>query len=231
MLFAGLLLAGAALEAAPAQANDADRYRVIEGTASPDGRYAIALGLDAPKVDWKAFYDAESGAYLLDSSLPESEIRNYLVEVGTRRILAATGGHYIYSKPRITHLACGVQWSPDSQVFVQAVQRGWIGFCLAGRVQNGRLKTGPLDIGSKAAGFAWTFLAQRKNAAFLKHGHDLAILFSLASVRNDGVMVLQLDGAVPHLGEDDSNFEITETLQLGKDGAVKLLKVAYHKDD
>src|SRR6266403_2604654 len=57
---------------------DSDNYRVIHGSASPEGRFAIALGFARESIDWDALYDKETESYNAES---EEDIRNYVVDL------------------------------------------------------------------------------------------------------------------------------------------------------
>ena len=61
-----------------------DQYRVINGTTSPNGRYAIALGLDKKNIDWKSLYQKPvaggPGSYSVDPDKDDKIIRNYVVD-------------------------------------------------------------------------------------------------------------------------------------------------------
>jgi hypothetical protein len=63
---------------------DSDKYRVIHGSASPDGRFAIALGFAREPVDWDAEYDKETESYFPQG---EDGIRNYVVDLAQKKIL------------------------------------------------------------------------------------------------------------------------------------------------
>ena len=39
---------------------DSDKYRVIHGSVSPDGRFAIAMGLPPEQSNWDALYEDEN---------------------------------------------------------------------------------------------------------------------------------------------------------------------------
>src|SRR6266511_3724090 len=56
---------------------DSDKYRVIHGSASLDGRFAIALGFAREKIDWDALYDKEFGSYYVEGGA--EDIRKYVV--------------------------------------------------------------------------------------------------------------------------------------------------------
>ncbi len=68
---------------------DSDKYRVIHGSASPDGRFAIALGFAREKIDWDALYDQELGSYYVEGGA--EDIRNYVVDLAQKKILGETG--------------------------------------------------------------------------------------------------------------------------------------------
>jgi hypothetical protein len=58
---------------------DSEQYRVIHGSASPDGRFAIALGFARERIDWDALYDKELESYYAEGGA--EDIRNYVVDL------------------------------------------------------------------------------------------------------------------------------------------------------
>src|SRR6266536_5273344 len=101
---------------------DSDNYRVIHGSASPDGRFAIALGFARESIDWDALYDKETESYNAES---EEDIRNYVVDLAQKKILGQTGAGWTGTRRRYNHPECVVTWSPDSSFFVQLLANKW----------------------------------------------------------------------------------------------------------
>jgi hypothetical protein len=52
---------------------DSDKYRVIHGMASPDGRFAIAMGLPPGQSDWDALHDEDG--YFYESGIDDYTCR------------------------------------------------------------------------------------------------------------------------------------------------------------
>ena len=95
---------------------DSDKYRVIHGSASPDGRFAIALGFTREPVDWDALYDKETESYYTEN---DEGIRNYVVNLAQKKILGETGAAWAGTRRRYNHPECVLTWSPNSSFFVQ----------------------------------------------------------------------------------------------------------------
>jgi len=114
---------------------DSEKFRVIHGTASPDGRYAIALGLARDKIDWEDFRDKELETGEKIYTAEEEDRLNYVVDLPHQRILGKTGCHYFGTKQSYNHRDCVVAWSPDSRTFVQVTNSKWsYDECRAGRI-------------------------------------------------------------------------------------------------
>jgi len=214
-LAAALLLAGCA-GTSPGK----DQFAAIEGTKSPDGRYAIALGANAnPNPDT----DDES-------------IRNYVVDLKTSRILGITGGRWFGTATHYNNDSCDVSWSPDSGIFVQVIHWKWFSYCRAGRIIMGKL-AGAIDLQTAAENFAYKFLADHKDKAFLKHHRDFGVTIEssqwgdvstdLLKVGNDGVIELKLDGGMGNSVEEDSSFEVIERLKFTNSMGVELIDIRY----
>src|SRR6266511_3849289 len=102
---------------------DSDKYRVIHGSVSPDGRFAIAMGLPPEQSNWDALYDGDS--YFYESGIDDYDVPNYIVDLAQRKILGETSCHYFGTKRRYNHRQCILRWSPDSLKFVQLWDDKW----------------------------------------------------------------------------------------------------------
>jgi hypothetical protein len=71
---------------------DSDRFRVIHGSVSPDGRYAIALGFSDPDINWDGFIDHEYEVEGRPTYFAEDEegVKNYVIDLATQKILGET---------------------------------------------------------------------------------------------------------------------------------------------
>jgi hypothetical protein len=116
---------------------DSKRFRLIHGSASPDGRYAIAIGFDE-SVDWSKYADESPDEQEVYTAENAEELRNYVVELATKKILGTTGGLYFGTRQRYNLRESLVVWSDDSSTFVQKYQSKWMyESCHAGRVGVG----------------------------------------------------------------------------------------------
>ena len=191
---------------------DSDRFRVIHGSASPDSRYAIALGLNRKEIDWATYADAEGTYYFVDWR--EKDLCNYVVDLGTRRILGKTGCKYNSTRSSLGHDQCIVAWSPDCSTFIQLANGKWsYRACYAGRIAPGPKLVGTVNLGKEADKSALAFLGAHEGGTFRRKDRHISSSMSLGEVTNDGTIALEL------WGEDQSdaagNFEkLTERLRL-----------------
>ena len=132
---------------------DSARFRIIHGTVSPDGRYAIALGLTEKDIGWETLAEQDQYGYFGPTYYAEgaNDICNYVVEVASQRILGKTGCAYFGTRRRYNHRECEVTWSPDSTFFVQLWDDKWASeSCWAGRIAPGSKLVGVVDLAKKA---------------------------------------------------------------------------------
>ena len=187
---------------------DSDKYRVIRGSASPDGRFAIVLGFAREPVDWDTEYDKESESYYAEG---DECIRNYVVDVAQKKILGETGAPWAGTRRRYNHPECVVTWSPDSSFFVQLLANKWSSDdCVAGKIVSGPRFVGAVNL-LKAL--------SAKIYAFVKKPFDReeggALSFYNEKVTNDGAVDMEA-AEYESSGErkGDTNFRVNVRLRL-----------------
>lgn len=211
---------------ASAKGGDRERFRVIRGSASPDGRYAIAIGFAQP-VDWEKDYRDD---YFTDAQIYTAEdakgLRNYVVELPTGRILGETGCAFFGTRQHYNHRGCSVSWSPDSTWFVELTDEKWnyvacrAGHLVAGGSSGGAKLVGCPDVGKTAEKAAVTFLAARKRRL-----RDSNIAITSVDVNNAGVIELTLLGqqnSGARKGEVDFSTDQRLRLRQSQGGALSL---------
>lgn len=190
---------------------DSEKFRVIHGTASPDGRYAIALGLARDKIDWEDFRDKELETGDKIYTAEEDDRLNYVVDLPHQRILEKTGCQYFGTKRSYNYRDCVVTWSPDSRTFVQVTSSKWsYDECRAGRITADQKLLGTVDLGKYAEKAASGFLATHKHG---KYQGSIAI--SASEVTNDSLIGLEVTGQEAS-GErkGDTDFSVDESIRL-----------------
>ncbi len=206
---------------------DSDKFRVIHGSASPDGRYAIALGFARKDVDWKDFLQR------MDEGLTEGEegLRNYVVDLASQKILGETGCNYFGTGRRYNHRQCIVTWSPDSLKFVELWDDKWASTaCVAGKISPGPKFAGAVDL-DKAI--------EKKTYAFVRERFDPevggSLFLHINRVGDDAVIDLdasEVNSGAEHRGE--TIFAVNERLRLS-DGAkgprIEILKMRRLPND
>jgi hypothetical protein len=199
---------------------DSEKYRVIHRTASPDGRYAIALGLSRQKIDWEHFKDPDNpGTYYAEVYADETDtdssdvgkLVNYVVDLTKRHILGTTGCEFFGTRHRYNHRECGVIWSPDAKNFVELTTWKW-GYecCRAGKITTGPKLVSTVDLGKYAEKVADGF---RKAHKLGKERGSIAIFVD--EVTDDGLIALNVTGQESS-GErkGDVDFSINEKIRI-----------------
>ena len=207
---------------------DSQKYRLIQDSASPDGRYAIGLGLAREEIDWEQFRDKEIEAG--DETIytaEDEDLRNYVVDLAHRKILGITGCDYFGTKQRYNMRECQLVWSPDCKSFVETYSSKWsYESCHAGRIADGPKLVGMVDLGKYAEKAADSF---RKSHKLGKERGSIAI--GVTDVANDGTISLNVTGQESS-GErkGDVNFSVDEKIRLReKSGALQLETVNLRK--
>jgi hypothetical protein len=187
---------------------DSDKYRVIHGSASPDGRFAIALGFAKEPVDWDAEYDKETESYYAEG---DEGVRNYVVDLAQKKILGQTGAAWPGTRHRYNHPECIVTWSPDSNLFVQELANKWSSDdCLAGKIVSGPRFVGSVNLLKALSPKVYAFVKKRFNR---EEGGALSLYKE--KVTNDGAV--NMEAAEYESSGDrkgDTNFRVNLRLRL-----------------
>ncbi len=187
---------------------DSDNYRVIHGSASPEGRFAIALGFARESIDWDALYDKETESYNAES---EEDIRNYVVDLAQKKILGQTSAGWIGTRRRYNHPECVVTWSPDSSFFVQLLANKWASDdCVAGKIASGPKFVGAVNLLKTLTPKIYAFVKKRFDPE-----EGGALSFYNEKVTNDGAVEMKAYEYTPS-GErkGETNFAVSVRLQL-----------------
>ncbi|MCW1923781.1 hypothetical protein OKA05_14535 [Luteolibacter arcticus] len=97
--------------------------KVVEGTTSKDGRFAIAVGLTTGKpVAWSDFKE-EGGSYSLDPEAPG--FANFVVDLKKDRATALVRGKHPGTRATYNHERCTVAWSEKAKHLVAMQSWKW----------------------------------------------------------------------------------------------------------
>jgi hypothetical protein len=189
---------------------DSEKFRVIHLTASPDGRYAIALGFAREQINWDEFsFSAGEEAWRDDYKAPgEEDLRNYVVDLVQQRILGETGCDYFTTNPGPLPglISCTVEWSPDSTKFVQEwEQRSYVA-CVAGQITAKGKLIGVADLGKEIEKGTFAFLK--------KHPASLVIWMENFKLGNNGSILVDVIGKKRGDELGDAVFSLTERFRL-----------------
>jgi hypothetical protein len=200
---------------------DSEKFRVIHGTASPDGRYAIALGFTREKIDWEQLKDSNNPAtyfaedYISDEAgtvdSENGKLLNYVVDLTTGHILGETGCAFFGTKSHYNYRACGVSWSPDSKTFVQLTSEKWnYVSCRAGRITAGPKLVGTVDLGKYAEKNASSYLKAHKHGKY-----EGSIDIGIDNVTDDGIISLTIYGQKASGDrKGELNFSVAEKIRM-----------------
>ena len=166
---------------------DSDKFRVIHGSASPDGRFAIAMGLPPGQSNWDALYEDES--YFYENGARDYDAPNYVVDLTQRKILGETHCNYFGTKRRYNHQQCILRWSPDSLKFVQLWDDKWSSTeCVAGKISPGPKLAGAVDLDKAIGKKTYAFVKKRFDS---ENGGAGELSLQINKVSNDGTIDLE----------------------------------------
>lgn len=189
---------------------DSDKFRVIHGSVSPDGRYAIALGFARSEIDWDSYKEEVDGkpTYFADD---EEDVRNYVIDLAAQKILGETGCNFFGTRKSYNHRECNLTWSGDSTNFVQLWRDKWADWaCVAGQIAPGPKLGGVTDLLKVLRLKTYSFLKKRADTM-----PGLSII--VEQVSNNGRIELSVSASI-RSGERKGEvlFSLAESVQLRK---------------
>lgn len=216
--------AGPAAVSGPATSGDG--WRLIRGSQSRGGQFAIAWGMQG-----KSTPDGETeddGA--LSANDPEAEgITNYVINPNTGAILGKTTGMHASDKANSGHYTHQVAWDSVDSCFVQVCSGKWATFTAAvyQLTPDGTGLSEAVDLlePAKKAAFEHLgngdFFKKFEKDAFAITVHDVNIAQRGSSI----AVVAEVSGQIPKSDEEGAYFDTTITFKLIPDengGAPKL---------
>jgi hypothetical protein len=199
----------------PATAGDG--WRLIQGSSSRDGQFALAWGLQGQSIP-KAEAD-EDGALSVE---PETEgLTNYIINLRTGALLGKTKGSHFGDKHTYNHYTNEVAWSAAETYVAQVCNGKWATFDANVYELNpdrtGLSKAMDLLEPSKKAVFehleGGDFFKKFDKDDFTITLHDLNIAQRGAAT----VVVVEVSGQIPKSDQDGAWFDATVTFKLVPD--------------
>jgi hypothetical protein len=151
----------------------------------------------------------------MDEGLTEDEegLRNYVVDVASKKILGETGCNFFGIARRYNHRQCVVTWSPDSLKFVQLWDDKWASnACVAGKINPGPKFAGGVDLDKAIEKKTYAFVKERFDSEMEKGGN---LSLHIKRVGDDGVIDLdasEINSGPQHRG--NTIFAVNERLRL-----------------
>lgn len=205
----------------PMAGPEAQKYRLIMDSVSPDGRYALAFGLKQEKTDWEGYRDTKRGGYVItaDAQTKKRLLCNYVVDLKTHKILGETGCRYSRTRSHDVYAEqdCYTVWSANGGTFVQTVlETGKERYyeCRVGQIVDGRLIP-TVDLGAPAANLARS-IAARKGWKLTKDNGNFEVElggYKKVSIVGDEISLTMMAGG--EWGGDD--IEEYFTFKVAKD--------------
>ena len=198
-----------------ATSSETRRYSMLEGTESPDARYALAWGIKG--VDDLATYLAGQSIENADFG---DEVENYLVDVKSNKILTKVEGQYwTASIGHANRRGIVAAWAADSGVVVIEYSTRWNSESFeAFRVQPGKVGQ-RVDLAKIVDKPLRSFLAKNYGAAYRREQEQVAFNFGNATALSHGKWTATAGAVVPgdKTGEAFS-ADVTLNFELAEDG-------------
>jgi hypothetical protein len=198
---------------------DRNRFSFIQGTSSPDGRFALGFSLEQPVVELKAVggtLDFMRRHYYVGLEEWEGAKTNYVVEVETNRIIGETKCNYIGTRSSFNHRACETVWSQNNRFMVQHFHGKWHTIkATIVRIDYGGGSLTAINLVEPIRKQAFEFLRRTKDRAFRRFGFErFAISVSCEKISPTGFLCFQVLGHIPKLEDEDGTFSIIQRFRI-----------------
>lgn len=196
-----------------------DGWRMIAGTNSRDGVYALAWG---QKGQSSPQGDVDEDGFLMGDQEDEKLV-NYVVNVRTRQIIGTLKGKHFGDKSSYNHDKIETAWSSAGMFMAQLNSGKWATYdAHVYEIQytnDGNAVSKATDILEPAKKAVFEHLAGRPQLTKFTQDDFAITLHDPRIVYQGGNSVIQVGviGQIPKSEEDDSSFEATVTFNLNSD--------------
>lgn len=204
------------------------RFSFIQGTASLDGRYALAFNLEQETENLEprdGTLDFMRQQYVQKDYDFELAPPNYVINLEDSKVIGYAGCRYIGTRTNFNHQKCQVVWSLNNRYMLQLHQGKWQTLKAAIVLLSDIVKKPiSLDITQQVSQDAFDFLKKARNRALRKYGWDkFAMSFSCEEISISGYLTIEVFGEIPKFGEDDAVLSTIQRYRIGeKEGQVTL---------
>ena len=189
------------------------RIKLVGGSLSPNGRYALAWAPVKKDFVWDDYkFENSKDGYWVE---PEAEdVVNFIADLTTHRCLGKTTGIHFGTRQRYNHRGCEMAWSPDSLTFIELNTEKWTyASCCIGHITADKLA--PVrDLGTAATACAKEFLKTSRHAGYRRHAQAMIAAIGRPQLRNDGSGSLEVTFQVPKLMEADADVTVGVRFRL-----------------
>jgi len=196
-----------------------DGWRMIAGTNSRDGVYALAWGQEGQSSPQG---DLDEDGFLMGNQEDEKLV-NYVVNVRTRQIIGTLKGKHFGDKSSYNHDKIETAWSSAGMFMAQLNSGKWATYdANVYEIQytnDGNAVSKATDILEPAKKAVFEHLAGRPQLTKFTKDDFAITLHDPRIVYQGGNSVIQVGviGQIPKSEEDDSSFEATVTFNLNSD--------------
>ncbi len=172
-------------------------YRLVGGTASPDGHYQIGWGLRTrvARVLRQFATTGDDGG---------SKVENYLIDLKTKKILCKIPGEFGSDDPSQNSGSLNTAWSPDGRaVFVYQNWKWNTAEASLVLIDSAGKPTSPIDVLNQADEWVAVFLKDSDSPYFSKLDR-MSFTIANAKLDGDGQLTFQYLGQIPKSDEDGS---------------------------
>ncbi len=201
-------------------------YQILEGTASPDGKYALAWGIQGVAVLQKYL---ESGA-----AVDEEKVGNYLVDVEFGKIVTTLADAQLWLDSKMGNVrdtALTAAWATNDFVVVDYEGRGNV-FLRAIKLQRGKV-AGSVDFQDKFEKDVRAYLARKHPAAYKRSQKFLVLFLSDLAKEGDNSWSVTASTGVSKDADDAADIDVRVQVRFfieGEDDALKYTLLTVDKE-
>lgn len=209
--------------------------KLVSGSASPNGRFAVGVGiLDGKIPEWEAL-DRGDGDRSFVLKFDNSDAVNYLIDLPSDRVVGVLAGHHFGTSAWYNHRLYQISWSEDHHWLLEVETSKWETFaCMIYRLDANGNQIAQMNLMPVTEAVISKFLRSRyPQLAQDEIGRYVVTIEENARINKEGKLTFKLSAQVPKEAYPAVQLDVSAQVERSKNGklSIKVTKVEEIKSE